>query len=122
MTLKEEALQAAYESMVDRLPPMSYETFLEKVEGWEVHPVEVQNKLVGALLIQGPEVHACIKPEGFKKWFNKSRLRVVDNLIKEYGFALTRVIVGNKVGIEFVERLGFHENNRWDNTIIYIKD
>lgn len=122
MTEIEEARHAVYDSMVDRLHGLSYPKFLLLSKEWEIHPLRVEGKIVGALLVDGVEIHACVKPEGFKRWLTKPVLRILDNIIKEHGFALTRVTEGNTVGIEFVERLGFHFNTVWNNTIIYIKD
>lgn len=120
---KKQALQAAFDSMQTRLPSfVSYSLFKRLTKEWEVYPVKVNKIIIGALLIDGAEIHACIKPEGFNYWFNKAMLTILNNIIKEYGFALTRVAEGNEVGIAFVERLGFHKNTVWNNTIIYIKD
>jgi ribosomal protein S18 acetylase RimI-like enzyme len=121
MTEREEALYAAYESLSTRLCNASYNVFLELARGWEVYPLKVNKKIIGALLIDGPEIHACVKPEGFKRWINKAVLAKIQSLIDKHGFALTKVTEDNTTGIEFVERLGFRFNTVWNNTIIYIK-
>lgn len=104
--LLSDALDAAYESMRDRAD-IGKESFLEAVKDWECFPVHVNGKLVGAVLRDGPEIHACIKPEGFGRWIFKSQLRILADTIEKHGYALTSVAPGNMDGHNFVTALGF---------------
>lgn len=115
MAQRHEAILAAYESAEGRLRGMSFTEFLQAISNWDVLPVKVDGEIVGAVLMNGPEIHACIKPKGFKKWLTKSVLRkTVYRLVKEHGKAVTRVEEGNVLGEHFVSRLGFKkEGQEW---------
>lgn len=108
------AVTAAYESAMGRMN-VPLEVFYEAVSGWEVVPVRVDGKLVGAVLMNGPEIHACIKPEGFGKWLTKGVLRnTLCKVLKAHGKAVTRFTEGNAAGEYFVTRLGFKkEGEAW---------
>lgn len=89
---------------------MSFDEFAAAVRDWEVEPVEVGGQLVGAVLMRGAEIHACIKPEGFGRWLSRSVLRrTLAQVVREHGRAETVVTTGNAVGDAFVRRLGFVE-------------
>lgn len=84
---------------------MSWEQF--KALPAEVHDVTVDGKDVGAILVIGAEIHACILPEGFGRWCNRRAVRVLNDVIKRHGYATTSVSDGNESGMRFVERFGF---------------
>lgn len=113
-------LLAAYESLRGRTN-ISYDEFVEQVNGWNVEPVLVGGEVVGAILVNGPEIHACIKPEGFRRWFRKQQMHILDSTIEKHGYAMTRVMQGNEIGKRFVERLGFTESHIEGNAVIYTK-
>ncbi len=114
-----EALRAAWESCRDRWP-VEYEQFAEAMRGWDVEPVEVDGRIVGAVLMRGPEIHACIKPEGFGRWLSRRVLRdTLVRLVAEHGRAETAVATGNAAGEAFVRRLGFVESERSNGVTRY---
>ena len=100
-------LLKAYESLKDRAPGLTLDDFLKMAEGWDVHPVDVAGEPVGAVMLCGPEVHACIVPKARGLWCSKRMLRLLDEVIERHGHALTRVGRGSSEGHEFVSRLGF---------------
>ena len=105
--MKEEALMAAYESAKDRMDLESDE-FIDLFKDWDVHPVVVRNEVMGAVLIKGNQLHACIKPQGFKRWLTRSVLEnTLYKVIKKHGKAITSVKTGNQEGDRFVRGLGF---------------
>ena len=110
------SLTLAHESLVDR-SEIDFQTFLEVARDWEVFPA-----LHGAILRKGPEIHACIKPEGFGRWFNKAARQVLQETIDKHGYALTRVTEGNLVGDAFVRRLGFSLTHTECGSWVYRKD
>jgi len=115
----DEALRAAWESCRDRWP-VEYEQFAEAMRGWDVEPVEVGGRIVGAVLMRGPEIHACIKPEGFGLWLSRRVLRdTLVRLVAEHGRAETSVATGNAAGEAFVQRLGFVESGRANGVTRY---
>lgn len=100
--------------------PVSFEEFQWLCQDWEAEPVEVDGQLVGAVLMRGPEIHACIKPEGFGLWLSRRVLRdTLVRLVAEHGRAETSVATGNAAGEAFVQRLGFVESGRANGVTRY---
>ena len=100
------AIRAAFLSAQDRLPPGStLEAFAAALSGWQCHPVRIDDQIVGAVLVNGPEIHACIQPAGFGRWLSRPLLRLVDIALAAFGYAMTQA--ATPAGRCFVERLGF---------------
>lgn len=108
----------AYESLVDRAS-VSLAQFMSYCAGWDVVPVDVDGKPVGALLINGPEIHACIVKEAHGRWLSKRVLRVLDRIIDSYGYAVSRA--QTEAGHKFLDRLGFVEYDRDGEVVVYRK-
>jgi hypothetical protein len=119
-TATPDALLTAYEATAPRLNA-TFEQFQQAAKDFEVIPVTVDGKTVGAILRNGPELHACIKPEGFKRWFRKEAKGILEETIARHGYAMTRVMEGNEIGDAFVKRLGFVEWRRETGVIFYKK-
>ena len=101
------SLRKAWESVTPRAD-VTWEQF--QALNAEVHDVTVDGKDVGAILVIGPEIHACITPDGFGRWCSRRLAPILDNVIEKHGFATTGVTVENEVGKRFIERMGFmHE-------------
>lgn len=98
------SLETAFESVRQRAP-VSWEQF--KAIPAEVHTMTVDGEDVGAVLVVGAEIHACILPKGYGRWCGKKAVRVLNDVIKRHGYATTSVIEGNGDGERFVERFGF---------------
>lgn len=110
-------LEAAYLSIRDRWDG-TFEQFNQATAGWEVHPVFIGGEAVGAILVDGPEIHACIAL-GYGRWFRKEQARILNAVIEQHGYAQTHATT--QAGIDFVLRLGFepHGNayrrySKWD--------
>ena len=107
--MREQAIAAAYESARSRMV-LSPDDFAAAMADWQVYPVLVDGVLVGAILVNGEEIHACIKPEGFGRWFSRGLMkRTLLDVIAKHGRAVTRVESGNEKGRKFVESLGFRK-------------
>lgn len=116
---RQEALEAAYESAKGRTR-MSRQDFIEAFGTWLVRPVKVRGEIVGAVLVGGNQIHACIKPQGFRRWLTKGVLQ--DTLLKvmaEHGRAITSVAKDNEIGHRFVAGLGFKPVSEADGVIWY---
>jgi hypothetical protein len=100
-----DAVRAAYDSLSDRAPWVSFEDFERFAEKCEVHPIVVGGQCAGALVVQGPEIHACILPWAHKRWLNRTALSIMNEVISKHGKAITRATT--EAGRQFVERLGF---------------
>lgn len=119
MPQRQDVLLAAWESCKDRLP-VTFNAFEEATRGWDATPVYASGCLVGAILQNGPEIHACIKPEGFGKWLSKRVLReTIGATVNMYGRAITKVQEGNTTGDAFVRRLGFSPVSTVDGIVTY---
>lgn len=113
-----EHLVCAHESLVDRAS-VSLAQFMSYCAGWSVVPVDVAGKPVGALLINGPEIHACIVKEAHGLWMSRKVFRVIDQIIDSYGYASSRA--QTEAGHKFLERMGFVEHDRDGFVIVYRK-
>jgi len=94
----------AYESAKDRLD-MTEAAFLASVEDWDAIPLNHKGKTIGVLLTKGQEIHACILPEGYSRWFYLAKPhleKLLDN-----GEVYTAVFSGNEIGETFITRIGF---------------
>ena len=96
---------AAYEAVRDRLGGITLGEFVAATAGFHFEPVHVGGQLVGALVVAGNELHACIDPAARGRWLSKRVLRVLDAVIREHGEAVTRATT--EEGRRFVEALGF---------------
>ena len=122
MPSRADCLRAAYESAQDRLPPgAGLPAFERSLAAWEVIPVQVDGQLVGAILRSGPELHACVRPQGFGRWLGRRHLRLVQDAIDRHGCCTTSVMAGNRTGMEFVSRLGFVRTGEQGGVIFYRK-
>lgn len=104
---REDAIRAAFDSASDRMPGVSLDQFRAATADCAVTPVRVDGRIVGAILVSGAEVHACIRPEGFRRWVSKRLMRVLDSVVATHGYAVTRVRESNGAALGFVRRLGF---------------
>jgi len=112
-------LRVAHASMSGRVC-ITFEQFCAAVAGWEVVPVMVDGALAGAVLIDGPELHACILPAYFGRWLTRAVLRkTLHQVLVQHGRAITRTTSGNDAGHAFVARLGFQKIGDVDGVATY---
>lgn len=81
--------------------------FTAAVADWEFWPVVVGGELAGAFMVKDCEMHACIKPEYFKKWATPGLYRKVMRHHQKCGRITTMVHTAYDAGHEFVKRFGF---------------
>lgn len=98
-------IEAAWHSVKDRWP-CSLEQFSNAAAGWDVHPVLLDGETVGAILVNGPEIHACIAG-GYGRWFRKEQVAILNAVIERHGYAQTHATT--PAGERFVARLGFQK-------------
>jgi hypothetical protein len=98
-------LEAAFASLTQRAPSLTYAQFAAQVGAMRVVPVDVDAKPAGAVIVHGDEIHACVLPWARGRWLSKRILRVLADVIREHGRAVTRAATSE--GVQFVERLGF---------------
>ena len=102
---RDEAIAAAYESARERLGGITAAEFAEGLAGWDVHPATVDGAIVGAVVVRGKELHACVIPEACGRWFKRREAAILAGVIAEHGCAVTTATTD--AGRRFVERLGF---------------
>ena len=111
-----EALDAAFDSASARLGGTTRAQFLAALKDFVCHPIEVNGKVEGAVLVDGPIIHACIKPAAFSKWLTRSRLEtILLPIVDTHGYAETACAANNREGLFFVRRLGFKFYSQKDN-------
>lgn len=115
----DEALRAAHESTKGR-SNWSLSEFLDMTAGWDVHPVLLGGVVVGAVLIKGPEIHACINSKAHGLWMNKRILALLDCVVERHGMAVTRVMSASKAGVDFVTRLGFKLESEQNGVMVWV--
>lgn len=106
---RDEALLLAYQSAADRLDGMTFSAFAAGAEPFEVHPVRVNGRMCGAVLVLGSEIHACVLPSARGRWFGRQEAALLNRVIEQYGEATTSATTED--GRRFVERLGFINDN-----------
>lgn len=113
-----DALNAAFYAAQPMLPQeWTAADFVLAVSDWECHPVVVAGDLAGAVLTNGPEIHACVAPEFHGRWMSKRTLRILSGILQQYGYAVTRA--ATDAGKYFVNRLGFSPT---DQAGVFLKE
>jgi hypothetical protein len=89
--------------------------------GWKFIEIKRNGVLSGFVMLQGNEIHAHRLPEFIGQWgYIGDIKKVVDPLIKQYGYVRTKVVLSNTTGQRFVQRLGFKETHR-DAEVVHYK-
>jgi len=100
-----EALTAAYRAASPRMPGVLLGDFAKALEKSEVTPVYVDGACVGAIIVNGFEIHASVLPHVKGRWMKKQTLRVLLDVVRKHGKATTSATT--EEGVAFVKRLGF---------------
>ena len=75
---------------------------------------------VGMLMTKHVELHVAILPRYRRRWLSRRLIdEVLGGIIKQYGYAMTKVMADNQVGQAFVERLGFIKQAETNGVIFY---
>ena len=98
-------LQIALASLQSRAPHITEAAFTDALADAVVHPVDVDGRPVGAVIVKGPEIHACIACDVRGLWMSKWLLRLLGDVVRKHGHAITRATTDE--GRQFVQRLGF---------------
>lgn len=101
------ALRAAWEASAWQFKDTTFDDFAAMVADWECWPVEVCGEMAGAILVKGCEMHACIKPDYFRRWATPGLYRRVLRRLRDCGKLTTSVRDGHDAGHDFVARIGF---------------
>jgi hypothetical protein len=94
------------------MPGVSLEAFAKALDGAQVHPVNVDGECVGAVIVSGCEIHACVLPSARGRWFKREHATILDGVLRKYGVASTSATTDQ--GVAFVQRLGFRQfGSKW---------
>jgi len=85
---------------------------------WEIDPITVAGKTVGAIMVKGTEMHLALweKPKGCARAAPLVALRKV---LAQWGYATTRVLADNPAGLTFCRRIGFVVDKE-ENGVIWL--
>ena len=98
-------LEIALASLQARAPHITADAFSAAIADAVVHPVDVGGQPVGAVIVKGAEIHACIDPAARGLWMSRKLLRVLQAVVDQFGAATTHATTES--GRQFVVRLGF---------------
>lgn len=105
------AVAAAYEAIAPRVD-FSHGEFAAATAHWKVYPVNLAGQCYGAVMVNGPEIHACVQAHARRRWVNRRLLGVLRDVVKHNGLAVTSATTVE--GEQFVRRLGFvKEGEKW---------
>lgn len=109
-----------FEIIKDRLPfSVTRQAFAESINHYELHPVIVGGKTVGAIMRKGSELHAAVLPTARKRWMTKTVLRFIAETVAEHGKAITKVMPDHEAGHAFALRLGFKPMGMEHGLVLY---
>lgn len=99
-----------FEILQPRLPAgFSFLDFERAMARFEFVPVRVAGEMVGAILRDGPELHAAVLEHARGRWVSRAVLRSVVDTVQRHGYAKTAVMNEHEMGHEFARRMGFAE-------------
>ena len=95
---------------------ISRKDFEDSLFWWEVEPIKVAGKIVGAMLYRDHEFHIAVEPDARGRWAVTVR-RFFLQLLAERGYLIARPFKSNPNAIEFIERVGFKRIDEDENQI-----
>jgi hypothetical protein len=97
---------------------VSLEMWQIVTQEWEIEPIMVNGRTVGATMVKGSEIHLASweKPKGSTRACARGILRKV---VDRWGYATTRVLTDNPAGLTFCRRLGFVVDKE-ENGVIWL--
>jgi len=112
------ALLEAYKGIKPRSHLMTIEAFFKAFSDWEVIPVTIRKRIVGAILVKNEEIHVSVNQESRGLWIRKSSFNILKRILKEYGTIKTKALKSCEPCHYFIERLGFKQTFE-DNQFFY---
>jgi hypothetical protein len=107
----DQALNACFDSIKHRMGDGTRQGWVTVVkEVCTILPVEDDGEIIGAVLVEGQEVHLGIKRR--PRMIHRGEIRTVLRALFAGGPIKSRVANENVFGLEFCKRLGFEETHR----------
>lgn len=103
---REAGLLAGYRA-TDWTAPIPYEDYAAAMGDWTVKALMKGDECIGAVYVNGDELHVSVVPEWRKRWVTRSVLRELFAAPR----VVTRVTPGHEHMHGVLKRLGFAEHN-----------
>ena len=89
-------------------------------QGWDIHPVFYDSKIVGAIVEKDGEIHTSIAPDYQKLWNPRPYIKsILYPALKKYGVIYSDAEKGDFKSIKWLEKLGFKYLKEGDGRIFY---
>lgn len=98
----------------NRAPNIQADELEKHFLGWEL--IDVGGAIV---MLKDNEMHVAAEPSMSGKWFKKSVIRLMQDVINKHGSIKTVSMKDHKIGRDFAKRLGFQEVEECGETIRY---
>lgn len=100
---------------------MTFDDFKGAVSEWDIEPFEHNGEIIGGVMARGNELHLGLaeRPKGTIRAGLK---RAMAPRLARYGSLTTQVMLDNKRGLQFCERLGFREVGRQGDRVLLMCD
>lgn len=90
-------------------------------DGWIIHPVRFQSKIIGAIIQKGSDIHTSIAPEYQKYWNPLPYIRsILYPTLDMHGVVHSYAAKNDHRGIRWLTKLGFYQTSE-DNENIYFE-
>jgi len=77
-------------------------------QGWEIHPIILNGKVVGAIIQKDNDIHTSISPEYQKRWNPRPYIKgILYPALDKYGVVKSEALKCDQRGIQWLSKLGF---------------
>lgn len=89
-------------------------------QGWDIHPVFYDSKIVGAIVEKDGEIHTSIAPDYQKLWNPRPYIKsILYPALEKYGVIYSDAEKGDVRSIRWLEKLGFKYLKESNDRIYY---
>ena len=106
---------------VSKQVPITRPEYEKTLVGWDVSPINIGGEDIGAMMLQGTEIHICIPKQKALLHARKIIKKCLVENIQKYGY-LTTISLKDSGITMFLERLGFYKTNEDEMFISYRLD
>lgn len=103
---REAALRVGYDA-TDWSAPIVYEEYRISVKDWIIKAISRDGQIIGAVYLNGDELHVSVLPEWRKRWLTKGLLKQLFSGPR----VTTKVTAGHDYMYDVLKRLGFKESD-----------
>jgi GNAT superfamily N-acetyltransferase len=103
---REAGLRVGYDA-TDWSAPILYEEYRNAVKDWIIKAISRDGQIIGAVYLNGDELHVSVLPEWRRRWLTKELLKQLFGGPR----VTTKVTAGHDYMYEVLKRLGFKESD-----------